>query len=46
MNHLVVKRPDFKFAKDCLNALKKLELKYLIVENFLARMNLPQCVRI
>ncbi len=34
MNHLVVKRPDFGFAKDSLNALRNTELKYLIIENF------------
>jgi hypothetical protein len=34
MNSLIVKTPDFRFAKDCLNALTKLELKYLLVQNF------------
>ena len=34
MNHLVIKRPDFRFAKDCLNALKKTEIKYLLVQDF------------
>jgi hypothetical protein len=34
MNHLIIKRPDFRYAKDCLNALRKTELKYLVVQNF------------
>ncbi len=34
MNHLVVKRPDFKSAHDSLNALTSLDVKYLLIKNF------------
>ena len=34
MNHLIVKRPDFKTAHDSLNALTSLDIKYLLIKNF------------
>ena len=45
MNHLVIKRPDFGFAKDCLNALKKTELKYLLVQDFFTGDELKTIIR-
>ncbi len=34
MNHLIVKRSDLRFAKDCLNALRNTELNFLLIQNF------------
>jgi hypothetical protein len=45
MNNLVIKRPDFRFAKDCLNALTKLELKYLLIQNFFSEDETQTIVR-
>jgi hypothetical protein len=45
MDHLVIKRPDFNMAKDCLNALRKLELKYLLIQNFFSNDELNSIFR-